>query len=184
MMKKKSLYELFVCALFAALTAVLSQFAIPIGPVPINLALFPVFLAGGVLGAAGGLISAGIYILLGAAGLPVFAEMSGGIGVIAGPTGGYIVGYAAAAWIVGLLAERFGRKIRVLAPAMALGLAACYFLGTAWFMFVTKRALWESLALCVFPFLIGDALKIAVAASISAQLGRVYDRVRTAAGAA
>lgn len=176
-MKKMTTFELTACAMFAALTAVLSQVAVPIGPVPINLATFSVFLSGGILGAAGGLVSQGIYILLGAAGLPVFSGPSGGIGVIAGPTGGYIVGYAVAAWLVGLLSGRFGRRARTLVPAMAAGLLVCYFLGTAWFMIVTKQALWESLTLCVFPFLIGDALKIAVAAVVSARLGSVYGRL-------
>lgn len=183
-MKKKTTFELTACAMFAALTAVLSQFAVPVGPVPINLATLSVFLAGGILGAAGGLVSQTVYILLGAAGLPVFAEFSGGIGVIAGPTGGYIIGYAAAAWVIGMMVGRFGRGPVSLAVSMAAGSAVCYFLGTAWFMIVTKRALWESLTLCVFPFLIGDALKIAVAAAASAQLGRVYDRLNRSAGAA
>lgn len=183
-MKKKKTFELLACGMFAALTAVLSQFSVPIGPVPINLATFSVFLAGGILGAGGGLVSQTVYILLGAAGLPVFAGFSGGVGIIAGPTGGYIVGYAAAAWLVGLMADRLGRGPLPVAAAMAAGLAVCYFLGTAWFMIVTKRALWESLTLCVFPFLIGDALKIAAAASVSARLGEVYDRLNSSAGVA
>lgn len=183
-MKGKKTFELLVCALFAALTAVLSQFSVPIGPVPINLATFSVFLAGGILGAGGGFASQMVYILLGAAGLPVFAEFSGGIGIIAGPTGGYIIGYAAAAWLVGFMADRMGRRPVSLAVSMVAGLAVCYFLGTAWFMIVTKRALWESLMLCVFPFLIGDALKIAAATAVSVRLSVVYDRFSRSAGAA
>ncbi|WP_326974917.1 biotin transporter BioY [Caproicibacter sp. BJN0012] len=183
-MKGKKTFELLACAMFAALTAVLSQFSIPIGPVPINLATFSVFLAGGILGARGGLVSQMIYILLGAAGLPVFAGFSGGIGIIAGPTGGYIVGYAAAAWLIGLMTGLTGRRPFSLAVSMAVGMAVCYFLGTAWFMIVTKRALWESLTLCVFPFLVGDALKIAVAVVVSVRLSAVYGRLSHSAGAA
>ena len=177
-MKNKKTFELIACAMFAALTAVLSQLSVPIGPVPINLATFSVFLAGGVLGARGGLLSQTVYILLGAAGLPVFAGFQGGIGTIAGPTGGYIIGYAAAALAVGLLTGPAGKGMLRPAAAMAAGLAVCYFLGTAWFMFVTKRALWESLMLCVFPFLIGDALKIAGATAVAVQLRGVYDRLK------
>lgn len=182
-MKSKKTFELIACAMFAALTALLSQFSVPIGPVPINLATFSVFLAGGVLGARGGLLSQVVYILLGASGLPVFAGFRGGAGAIAGPTGGYIIGYAAAALAVGLLAGPAGRGMLRLAAAMAAGLAICYFLGTAWFMFVTKRALWESLTLCVFPFLIGDALKIAAAATVANRLGCVYDRLKQSSNA-
>ena len=177
-MKKMTTFELAACAMFAALTAVLSQVAVPIGPVPINLATFSVFLSGGVLGAAGGLVSQGVFVLLGAAGLPVYSGFKGGLGVLAGPTGGYLAGYLAAAWLTGVLSRRLGRRPQMLALSMALSMAVCYFLGTAWFMIVTKRELWESLTLCVFPFLIGDALKIAAAAVLSARLGTVYDRMR------
>jgi biotin transport system substrate-specific component len=183
-MKRKKIFELLSCAMFAALTAVLSQFSIPIGPVPINLATFSVFLAGGILGAGGGLISQVVYIFLGAVGIPVFAGFSGGIGVILGPTGGYIVGYAAAAWLVGEMENRLGHGVPFAVISMAAGLAVCYFLGTAWFMLVTKRGLLESLMLCVVPFLIGDALKIAAAAAISERLGAVYERLDRRAGAA
>jgi biotin transport system substrate-specific component len=183
-MKKKKPFELLVCAIFAALTAVLSQFSIPIGPVPINLATFSMYLSGGVLGAEGGLVSQVIYILLGAVGLPVFAGFTGGIGIIVGPTGGYIVGYAAGAWLVGLMTERFGRRMFPLVMSMVAGLVVCYFLGTVWFIILTKRTIWESLTLCVFPFLIGDALKIAAAAAVSGRLGEAYGRLSHSAGAA
>lgn len=182
-MKGKKTFKMLTCAMFAALTAVLAQFSIPIGPVPISLATFSVFLAGGILGASGGLVSQVVYILLGAAGLPVFAGFSGGAGVIAGPTGGYIVGYAAGAWLIGLMTERFGRKVFPLAVSMAAGMAVCYFLGTVWFIIVTKRTVWESMMICVFPFLIGDVLKIAVASAISTRLGVVYDRLSQRAAA-
>ena len=149
--------NLILCALFAALTAVLSQIAIPIQPVPVNLATFSVFVAGGVLGAKRGAISQAVYVLLGAVGLPVFSSFSGGMGILFGPTGGYIVGYVAAAWLVGLLSARCHGKAYWFALSMAGGLALCYLLGTAWYMVV-------SLLLCVVPFLPGDAAKIAVAA--------------------
>ena len=141
--------NLILCALFAALTAVLSQIAIPIQPVPVNLATFSVFVAGGVLGVIG---------------LPVFASFSGGMGILLGPTGGYIVGYVAAAWLVGLLSARCHGKAYWFALSMAGGLALCYLLGTAWYMVVAHTGLVESLLLCVVPFLPGDAAKIAVAA--------------------
>ena len=100
-----------LCALFAALTAVCSQVMIPLPftPVPVNLALLAVFACGGVLGAKKGAVAMLVYILLGAIGAPVFVGFSGGIGVLAGPTGGYIVGYLPAAVIFGLLLR--GRSV-------------------------------------------------------------------------
>ena len=181
-MKQNSTLKLIFSALFAALTAVCAQFSVPIGPVPISLATFAVYLAGGILGASGGAASQLLYILIGAAGLPVFAGFRGGAGVIVGPTGGYLVGYVACAWIVGALSARFGRKMLPLVCSMILGTTALYFLGTVWFLFLTKRGLWESLTLCVFPFLPGDAAKIAVSAAISPHLGRIFDRFGTKEG--
>lgn len=183
-MKRTSTLNLVFCALFAALTAVCAQFSVPIGPVPISLATFAVYLAGGILGASGGAVSQLLYVLIGAAGLPVFAGFSGGAGVIVGPTGGYLVGYVLCAWIVGALSARFGRKTLPLVVSMLVGTAALYFLGTAWFLFLTKRSLWESLALCVLPFLPGDAAKIVVSAAIAPQLGKIFDRFSAKGSAA
>ena len=161
---------LILCALFAALTAVCSYISIPLGftPVPVNLATLAVFLAGGLLGKKYGAVSLAVYTLVGAAGIPVFAGFRGGVSVLAGPTGGYIIGYIAAAFLLGLLTElwlgeRHSRwqELILLILSMIAGLGACYLLGTAWFMISTHTGLWASLIACVFPFLPGDALKIA-----------------------
>ena len=175
--------NLVLCALFAALTAVLSQIAIPIQPVPINLATFSVFLAGGVLGARRGTVSQVVYVLLGAVGLPVFASFTGGLGILFGPTGGYIFGYIAAAWLVGMLAVRCHGKVYWFALTMAGGLVLCYLLGTAWFMIVTRTGLVESLLLCVVPFLLGDAAKIVVAALLVPVLRKALSRAGAAVAA-
>ncbi len=175
-MKNKATLQLVFCALFAALTAVMSQFSIPIGPVPINLATLSVFIAGAVLGAKYGALSQLVYVLLGAVGLPVFSNFSGGVGVIVGPTGGYILGYIAAAWLVGLLSEHFGGNVLVLVISMVAGLLLCYLMGTVWFITVTKKDVWVSLTLCVFPFLIGDAVKIAAAIAVVPQLKKVFKK--------
>lgn len=180
--KNNMTFQLVFCALFAALTAVLSQFSIPIGPVPINLATLSVFIAGAVLGAKFGALSQLVYVLLGAAGLPVFAGFRGGVHVIVGPTGGYILGYIAAAWLVGLISRHFGGKILGLLVSMVAGLLLCYLLGTVWFIIVTKTGLWASLTLCVLPFLIGDAVKIAAAITVVPQLNKAF--TKTVAGQA
>lgn len=94
-------------ALLAAVTAACSWISVPLPftPVPINLATLAVFLAGGLLGAKYGSISIIIYVLLGAIGVPVFHSFTGGIGIITGPTGGYIIGYIPAALFTGLVSD-------------------------------------------------------------------------------
>lgn len=164
---------LVLCALFAALTAVCSQIALvlPITQVPFNLATLAVFLAGGMLGAKAGAISQLVYVLIGAIGVPVFAQFSGGLQNLFGPTGGYIFGFIVGAWLVGLLVEKLPKKgffINVL--AMVVGLAACYALGTIWYMVITKANIVSALLLCVVPFLPVDALKIILAAFLCTRL--------------
>ncbi|MBC8570319.1 biotin transporter BioY [Zongyangia hominis] len=163
MTTKSRTQKITFCALFAALTAILSQLAIPIGTVPINLAMLAVFIAGGVLGPVYGTISMVVYVALGAVGVPVFAMFTGGVAILVGPTGGYIAGYIAAAWLTGLLISKGSGKAWQSAAAMVAGLALCYLLGTAWFMVSTGTPLAAALLACVAPFLPGDAIKIAAA---------------------
>lgn len=176
-MNRKSTFYLVLCAFFAALTAAAAQLSVPIGPVPVSLATFAVYLAGGILGAGGGAVSQMVYVLLGAAGLPIFAGLKGGAAVLAGPTGGYLAGYIFCALITGAGAQRFGRKPLPLVLSMILGTLVCYAFGTAWFCFLTKRGLAESLALCVYPFLPGDAAKIAASAALVPALSRALAHI-------
>lgn len=171
--KKGAVYSLILTALFAALTAVFSQIAIPIGPVPINLAMLSVFVAGGLLGVRRAMISQLVYVLLGAVGVPVFAGFKGGFAAIIGPTGGYIIGYILAAGTVALICWLWNKKIIALAVAMVAGLAVCYVFGTAWFVISTGSELWYSLTVCVFPFLPGDAAKIIVAVLLCSRLKKI-----------
>jgi biotin transport system substrate-specific component len=166
---------MILCALFAALTAVCSMISIPLPftPVPINLATLSVFLAGGLLGSKYGFLSQLVYVILGAVGLPVFHNFSGGLGIITGPTGGYIIGYAAAAWLIGFLAEKLGREFYKNIIGMTAGLAVCYGLGTLWFMVLTSTGFAAALIMCVVPFLIGDAVKIAAGAILVKKLHRL-----------
>lgn len=159
-----------MCALFAALTAILSQLAIPIGPVPINLASFSVFCAGAILGPKLGALSQAAYVLLGIAGVPVFSLFRGGPGILMGPTGGYIAGYVLAAWLVGLLAERRKNKALQMALAMLPGFFVYMVTGIGWYMLSTKTGLWEALLVCAVPFLLGDFIKIILAALVSCRL--------------
>lgn len=169
-MKKLTLKGMILAALFAALTGILTQVQIPLPYVPINLALFAVYLAGALLGPKYATLSMVVYVLIGAVGVPVFSGFSGGLQKLAGPTGGYIVGYVVCAFLVGLLSRRWDFSFLKLALSMLAGMLACYALGTVWFMISTQNSLWVSLGYCVFPFLPGDAVKIALAALLAQRL--------------
>lgn len=164
--------DMILIAMFASLTAVLSQISIPLPftPVPINLAMFSVFVAGGLLGGIKGAISQIIYVLLGVIGVPVFSQFTGGIGKIIGPTGGYIIGYIISAFIIGCFIKKFKRNIIGIGLIMFVGLLGCYAVGTAWFMFVTKTSFFSSLTYCVLPFVLGDILKIVLSAILVERL--------------
>ena len=191
----KKTTALVLCGVFAAIMAICSFITIPLGftPIPINLATLGVFLTGGILGKKYGSISIAVYILLGAAGVPVFAGFKGGLGVIAGPTGGYIIGYLAAAFLIGLLTElifcrtsakkasgsckgkSYEAKMHTLRfaeliLAIIAGLIVCYALGTAWFMISTGSGFGAAMISCVIPFLPGDAVKIIAGALLVQKL--------------
>ncbi|MEG1584829.1 MAG: biotin transporter BioY [Anaerovorax sp.] len=178
-MKYSNTARLMLCALFAALTGICSAIAIPLPftPVPVNLATLAVALAGGLLGFKYGTLSMIVYVLLGAVGAPVFSNFTGGLGILAGPTGGYIIGYISAAFLTGFVIFLFDEKHAgkrsdcgsqgkrktgawVYGFAALVGFLSCYALGTIWFMASTGTGLWPALIMCVFPFLPGDALKI------------------------
>ncbi len=152
-------------ALFAALTAVGAFIAIPIGPVPIVLQNMFVYLAGLLLGGRWGLASVGVYLLAGACGLPVFAGGKAGMVALAGPTGGYLIGFLAAAFVTGWLADRGWDKGYIKSVgAMTLGTATIFVCGlTQLSLFVPIESL---TALGLYPFIPGALVKIAIAAVI------------------
>jgi biotin transport system substrate-specific component len=115
------LKRMVYAALMAALTAAGAYIAIPVGPVPIVLQNLFVMLAGLLLGGRWGLISVGVYLLAGAMGLPVFAGGTGGAGKFVGPTGGYLLGFAAAAYLVGVISERGRGRVAIDVLAMLAG---------------------------------------------------------------
>lgn len=155
-------YEV-LAAVFTAVIAVCSQLIIPIQPVPISLGTFAVLMAGGFLGKRFGTLSVIIYLLLGFAGAPVFAMAQSGVRVLAGPTGGFLVGYIVMAFVTGLVSERLGYSYRNLIIAMILGTLGCYALGIIWFMILTGSGIAGALTMCMLPFLPGDTVKILLA---------------------
>ena len=149
--------------------------------VPFTLQTMGVFLAVGLLGTKGGLLSVLLYFILGIIGLPVFAGMKGGAGVLLGPTGGYLIGFAATALVMGSMLTRSQKGWRLIA-AMTAGLTVCYAFGTLWFMAVYTTGsgpvgLGSALSMCVLPYLLPDAAKIACSALLIRMLQPVLLRM-------
>jgi biotin transport system substrate-specific component len=129
-----------------------------------------VYLAGLLLGSRWGLASVGAYLLVGAVGLPVFAGGLGGIGRFVGPTGGYLIGYLPTVFLIGKIAHRDAPQIITDVLAMICGTLVLYACGVTWLKIVSGMPLGKTLALGMYPFLIGDAAKIAAAAAIARAL--------------
>lgn len=159
-------------AFFSALSVILSQFSLHIlfSPIPINLALLSVFICSGIIDAYGSVISQLIFILLGAIGLPVYANFSGGIGILFGPSGGFLFSYPLIGAIVGTITKKFGSKFYTLILSMLLGLLVCYSLGTLWFSYITNTSIVNSIVLCVAPFLCFDIVKIIISSVLIIKL--------------
>ena len=162
---RSRVYPLILCALFTALTGVFSFLSIPLPftPVPVNLATLAVMLSGLLLGAKYGTLSQLVYLLAGAIGVPVFSGGSSGLGILTGATGGYLIGYLLCAACCGAIAGNSRSPVRTV-PAMIVGIAVCYTLGTLWYIHLTQVALVPALLSCVLPFIPGDLLKITAAA--------------------
>lgn len=171
-------------AVMAALICIAAPISVPIGPIPISLATFAVYLAGGLLGAKKGTLAVIVYILLGAVGLPVFSGSEGGLQKLFGVTGGYIIGYIPCVIIAGLFVDIFFKKrstinnkfLNWLSRAwsvpvgMILGTVVLYVLGTAWFIIASGATFEVAMAACVYPFIPGDLIKIACATVLTIAL--------------
>ena len=164
--------ELVLIAMFAAVMAVCSWISIPIGAIAFTLQTFAVFCAVNLLDGKNGLFSILVYILLGAVGLPVFSGFKGGIGVLAGPTGGYIIGFVFIAIIFWIGTKLFGDKLPLRIALMTIGLAVCYLFGTVWFVFGYSKGeshmtFLNAMKICVFPFIPFDLGKLVLSLLIS-----------------
>lgn len=160
-------------SIVAVLIAVCSWIAVPMPKpfVPFTLQTFAIFMALACLGGRRGTYAVAAYLLLGAVGVPVF----GGLDVLLGSTGGYIIGFLAAAWTYWLLERLAGQSLPVKALSCVLGLAVCYAFGTAWFMVVYAQTtgpigLATALGWCVIPFIVPDLCKIGLSLLLAARL--------------
>ncbi len=158
------LLDAVLVVVFSAFVALTAQVSLPLLPVPLTLQTLGVLFTGAVLGSKRGTLALLLYVAEGAIGLPVFAGGLSGIGVLIGPTGGYLVGFIVAAGIVGLLAERgWDRRLIWAALAMVVGNLVIYALGVAW-LTVVLGDLRTALVQGMLIFIIGDLIKIVIAA--------------------
>jgi biotin transport system substrate-specific component len=161
-------------ALMAAVTAVAAQIAIPLpfSLVPFTLQVLAVVLSGLLLGPRYGALAQAVYLLVGAVGVPVFAQFEGGPGVILGPKGGYLISYPIAAALAGLAAGAVARGPRRLALWMGFfwgcaGLAVIYALGATWLAVVAGLTLTEAFVTGVLPFVVFDLMKVGLATLVA-----------------
>ena len=178
-MKSLPVRSLVLAALFSALLAVCSWISVP-AAVPFTLQTFAVFLTLLLLPARQGILAVAVYLLLGAAGLPVFSGFRGGPSALFGPTGGYLTGFL----LTGLCALVFEKMKLSSFPmklcALVLGLLLCYAAGTAWFVLTYTAGeitVGKALSMCVLPFLIPDAVKLALAALLARRLRPVIGKI-------
>lgn len=167
--------NMVLCALFAALMAVCAWMAVPLGSIVFTMQSFAVFLALLTLGGSRGAVAVLVYLCLGAVGLPVFSGFRGGLGALFGVTGGYLWGFAASGLVYWLLTGLFGEKMRI--PAVILGMLSYYICGMLWMSFsqlggFTEDAMVTAFLQGVLPYLLPDAVKIALAFLLSQRLKR------------
>lgn len=172
--------QMVLIALMTAVTCVLGPLSIPLpfSPVPISLTNFAIFLAIFVLGMKNGTISFIIYLLLGAVGVPVFSSFRGGLQVLAGPTGGYLIGFIFLALIMGFALDHFDRKLVPTIIGMIIGMAVCYAFGTVWLAKLLSLSFKEGLMMGVIPYLPGDVAKIIIAAIVGPKLYGATQKIR------
>ncbi len=170
-MKFLTTKDMTFCALLCAVICILAPITFAIGPVPITLATFSIYLSATITGAKRSFISTLVYLLLGLAGLPVFSGGAGGFSKFAGPTGGYLIGYLFIALIGGLFADKTTKSYLIII-GMIIATAVLYIFGTAWFIKLAACDLKYALSVCVLPFLLPDLLKILLAVLAGSMIKR------------
>jgi len=165
------------CAMLAALMCLCAWISVPFGDVAVTMQTFALFLTLGLLGGKLGSLVCLLYLILGAVGLPVFSGFRGGLGVLLGATGGYIVGFLAASVVYWLITALLGQRFPVRLLGLLAGLAVCYGFGTLWFRYAymdggNSISLGLILAKCVLPYLIPDLAKMALAMTLTEKLRR------------
>lgn len=172
-MKRGKTRDVALVGLFSALIVICAWISIPLGPVPVTLQTFAVFLAAALLGAKRGTLAVGVYILLGVVGLPVFSGFQG----LNPLTFGYVLGFLPLGMLTAASEKLFPKTKLALPLGMAAGLLVCYLIGTVWFWYVmhfrgTAYGFGKILGLCVVPFIIPDFIKLGLAYFLAQKLGK------------
>ena len=160
------LSDMVRCGICSALMAVCAWLAVPIGDTVITMQTFGVLFSLGYLGGKKGTIACCVYLLLGTMGVPVFAGFQGGIGILLGPTGGYLFGFMLTCLSYWFFERRLPKWLN-----MAMGLSLCYICGSSWFYFVyTDVGILVLIMKCVVPYLLPDACKLTLALMVSKRI--------------
>lgn len=183
MSQKSKLNDMIYAGLFAALIAVLGLVSIPlpISPVPISGQSLAIMLAGSILTPRQAAFSVLTFLLIGAAGVPVFAGSTGGVGVIVGPRGGYLIGFLLGAIVISLLKGSANNVWRLALANITGGIVVVYLMGAMWLNFVTGMGLEKAVMAGVLPFIPGDLCKVFIASVIGGAVNRqlLITRVRS-----
>ena len=159
--------DLTIIALFCAIMCVISPITIPTGTIPFSLSLFAVMLTAISLGTKKGTAAILIYILIGMLGLPVFSGFTGGIHIVFGPTGGFILSYILISIIVSIASRH---KKLTLYIFSILSLFVCYLIGSLQYTYIARASFHNALLVCVYPFIIFDILKVFFAVNLGIKL--------------
>lgn len=186
--RRDRVHRMAVCAVMAAVMCVLAPISIPIGPISITGGTLAIYLTAYLLGGRWGTAAALVYLLVGFVGLPVFSNYMGGAERLAGPTGGYLVGYLPMMLLAGSVVELTlrrsggqGKKGTAMALVfqflgMALATAVLYAFGTAWYCVQAGVGVQKALAACVLPFIPFDLVKIVIALAAGTPVRRRLER--------
>lgn len=174
---KLSIKDIAYIGMFVALITICSWISIPTA-VPFTLQTFAIFAAIIILGGYRSTLVVLVYLLLGAVGVPVFANFKGGLAALTGTTGGYLLGFLLTTIVAGVLMHFFGNKLYVEIPGLIIGLLLCYLFGTIWFIKVYGKGIDVQTALswCVIPFLLPDLIKMAIAITIGHRVRKLIQK--------
>ncbi len=164
--------DLTLTAIFSAIICILSVITIPIGTIPVSLSLFAIMLSAISLGAKRGIMSVIIYILIGTFGIPVFSGFKGGFHILFGLTGGFITSYIFVALIMSFASQKTNKKLTLFIFSL-LSLAVCYLFGSFQYALFSKVSFYNSLSVCVYPFVVFDILKSVLAINIGVKLKKL-----------
>lgn len=160
------LRSMIITALFAAMIGIFAQITIPLPLIPITGQTLAIGLAATILGSKYGTLAVVLYLIIGAAGVPVFAEFQGGISKLVGPRGGYLIGFIPTAFVIGYYLEKFGFTFKHAVIANLIGMIVTLIMGTIWLFFAAELTMKAAIAAGFTPFLIVGVIKALLAAWI------------------